>query len=830
MRRPTARRGLLLLGFLLALGCACAVETPCDDGVDNDANTFVDCDDPACDGDPACTETPEDCENGLDDDGDDDVDGDDRDCEPETAPLDPADCTGQDSINEAGDDTDVTTEPDGCEEPTDASSAEGGSAHLEFTEDGSGVIQAALSFAADDANAQPNVTTDFTVEFPYEAGGSHVWLSAFAMPTGPVTWQATGSCASEGYTIPITAPRRIWVPTDTGGGTIPCSFHLDAALIGSGSGALTFFVGGTVAADTDGDGRSNRNDLCNGCPNEGTFGPGGIYRYACRDAAEPCAIGPDPNPEFCSDCLMQFGDVVADVGPEGSLLFGGDSILVADDAVLESDNGTIDDADDWRVEGSEIEYFPEGRFLRCSSCIELDRFCSDCGGIASIAALDGGAGAAAVITVETDDPDVEGQFDLDIQIDQAPHHMVTFATNGGSAGEFHVVFDESATVEALAADGFAAPTDDCPGDAPLATFTGSATCRFTYAALDLGDVVAVAEDGVETFSELPDVFGPGPGARFAINADNGIGVHDKSTSSLVPSLSEVNFPPGFSNVLGSLFFDAPAGANDTVFLWQQGSGSLTTGWFEELGGYGARQFGFGAYYGGAHRDGDPNSQEGIVVTSGGVQRLFFQDFGGGTILLNSATYVPSSALPTGYTPRAAFWTNDSPEVLIAAQSTTPGANGRVFRASPTTGFGAAIPVGDIDPGARSMDCDHVGSDAKWYCVVTCSDGDPALLSWQPAVDGRIVQKIAAGPSPLGIWIGDDGNDLHVAITNYGDATLTTGTIDGETGAIASETQPLPSGVVQPSSVIELSPGLLAVLARDEEDPQQGVVVRVGMGW
>jgi hypothetical protein len=63
-------------------------ETQCTDQVDNDCDTYVDCDDPDCSNDPNCQEcVPEaedentqDCDNGIDDDCDGDVDCDDAGC------------------------------------------------------------------------------------------------------------------------------------------------------------------------------------------------------------------------------------------------------------------------------------------------------------------------------------------------------------------------------------------------------------------------------------------------------------------------------------------------------------------------------------------------------------------------------------------------------------------------------------------------------------------------------------------------------------------------------------------------------------------------------
>jgi len=53
----------------------------CDDGLDNDRDGLVDCDDPNCAGNPVCSGVAEICNNGLDDDGDGLIDCDDPDCQ-----------------------------------------------------------------------------------------------------------------------------------------------------------------------------------------------------------------------------------------------------------------------------------------------------------------------------------------------------------------------------------------------------------------------------------------------------------------------------------------------------------------------------------------------------------------------------------------------------------------------------------------------------------------------------------------------------------------------------------------------------------------------------
>lgn len=55
-------------------------ETNCSDGIDNDQDGDVDCEDSDCEGDPACPGEETDCSDGVDNDQDGDVDCDDADC------------------------------------------------------------------------------------------------------------------------------------------------------------------------------------------------------------------------------------------------------------------------------------------------------------------------------------------------------------------------------------------------------------------------------------------------------------------------------------------------------------------------------------------------------------------------------------------------------------------------------------------------------------------------------------------------------------------------------------------------------------------------------
>ena len=68
----------------------CVPELNCVDGIDNDGDGAIDCDDSDCAAVPACVAQPEDCADGIDNDGDGDVDCDDSDCDLEEG-CDPGD-------------------------------------------------------------------------------------------------------------------------------------------------------------------------------------------------------------------------------------------------------------------------------------------------------------------------------------------------------------------------------------------------------------------------------------------------------------------------------------------------------------------------------------------------------------------------------------------------------------------------------------------------------------------------------------------------------------------------------------------------------------------
>jgi len=86
-----------------------ATESDCGNGLDDDGDALIDCDDPDCLGEAACIES--DCDNGLDDDGDGDIDCADADCRPNAACIE-SDC--QNGLDDDGD-GDVDCNDEDCE-------------------------------------------------------------------------------------------------------------------------------------------------------------------------------------------------------------------------------------------------------------------------------------------------------------------------------------------------------------------------------------------------------------------------------------------------------------------------------------------------------------------------------------------------------------------------------------------------------------------------------------------------------------------------------------------------------------------------------------------
>ncbi len=83
MRKLKSTLLIALFTFSLTVYQSCKDddESPveiCNDGIDNDGDGFIDCDDDDCASEPSCVEI---CNDGIDNDGDGFIDCDDNDCD-----------------------------------------------------------------------------------------------------------------------------------------------------------------------------------------------------------------------------------------------------------------------------------------------------------------------------------------------------------------------------------------------------------------------------------------------------------------------------------------------------------------------------------------------------------------------------------------------------------------------------------------------------------------------------------------------------------------------------------------------------------------------------
>jgi hypothetical protein len=815
MEPLTARRATLWLALAILGTCACPQGPP-------PCPTPVDCELPQCAGEPECTENGqvEDCENGIDDDGDGLIDDQDRDCKEGIAPSDGTDCVGQNTTTTAGADTDVFFDDADCEDPVGSDSGDGDTVDVVITES-NGVADVEIAIAENGTGSSPTATVEIKTQTTVEPSGRWSLLSVVDLSADTGASIET-TCEALGYTISIIGSGREFIPVLPLGSTYDCTTSISVTGDGSATSRFRILVGAGLADDTDGDGKSNRNDLCNGCPQEGTFGPGGAYQYACRRPdLHPCVFSPDPTPEFCIDCLMGFGSVIASVGPDGSLSFGSSGIVEIDDGRLG------DEFDGWYVEGVFIRYEPESAVVQLTSGQgggEFDGWyvegeyiaCTNgCQSIASRQALDGGDPKVAELRLETGDPAVDGQFTVEVSVDGRPSEDLTVATTGGEGeGPVVVLFDDTATAEPLQASGFAPPTDDCPGEAPIATFTESFACTITYTPLDFGDRIELPQSGIETVNSVASNFADlGLGELFSVSGASGVGIYRADNFSLVPSLSRLTGVTRLMNVLGSLHLGLAGFPNDGHFYFTTPFGTGITHYYPEISGFGATLVSNIAVRDATYVDGDPNDGRGVYATATFLSGLSFQNLGAPEPFLTSNPLY--SGAPAGYSITSAFQTSTSNNVLFAARSTTAGGNGGLFlRTGPTT----SVAVGTLGVDPRLLRCASATA-GTWICVATNYESSNAtIITWDGAANAAVAGTITTGPNPLVPGIDAEGGEVHTLIPSFtGDSVLAV-RLDGTTGAeIARKTYALPPGVAVSSALIleDGSTGVATLSGSDE---------------
>jgi hypothetical protein len=134
----------------------------CSNGIDDDGDALVDCDDPDCSSDPNCAPLMENCSNGIDDDGDALIDCDDPDCPFQSTPELEAKI-----VNLTGS---IVVDPDGSGETVLRDEVPGGELFgwKIWLDDGSGVAQ---TFWHPTADMDPEALTFLTAGTPVRING-----------------------------------------------------------------------------------------------------------------------------------------------------------------------------------------------------------------------------------------------------------------------------------------------------------------------------------------------------------------------------------------------------------------------------------------------------------------------------------------------------------------------------------------------------------------------------------------------------------------------------------------------------------------------------------
>ncbi len=165
---------LFLVATVSGTGDAEAPYEDCGDGIDNDADDLVDCDDPDCATDPGCAEGETICDDELDNDGDGLVDCDDPDCASDPACGGPELC--DDGVDNDGDGRIDCDDPDCVDDPACAITAD---CTLQ------GQIECGVAVEADTAFGEDTWQSYCGQPGSPWTGPEHVWLFAPSSP-GPV--------------------------------------------------------------------------------------------------------------------------------------------------------------------------------------------------------------------------------------------------------------------------------------------------------------------------------------------------------------------------------------------------------------------------------------------------------------------------------------------------------------------------------------------------------------------------------------------------------------------------------------------------------------------
>lgn len=821
MRRDPLRQCTLWLAFAFLAACACA-DPP------EECSEPPDCGLAACEGEPECTDNGEveDCTNGVDDDADGLADEADPDCVDDLSPSDGTDCVGQEVTTVAGGDTDSLIDTADCEDPIGSDSGDGDTVEVEVTQTG-GVVVVAIDFTENGIGASPAAEIAFETETFYEPGGDTSLFAVIDVSDDPSAQIAT-TCVSRGYTIDLDGSARGRIPTLPPGGSYICNTTVSVTGDGSPSSGHRIVVGTGLADDGDGDGVADANDIF--CPNSqgpvetcgcaacGTYL--GEIEYGCN-VAPPVGIcvSSFPTPFFCTECGVATDDLVATVsGPANDIAVGSDGRLRCNGCLLEGKqlvwNGYCafcTEEATGRVICDETQ--PAGTADGCDFEIGASRLGSPL--VNEILVIDRDAFTAAVplavqVDVETDGDDLVAAFELESGGRTSEHEIET--AEGVGEWSLRFVYDSSASITWLSTTGWVFESHDCPGDGVTATVDVSAECLFRLTRLDTGDRIPLTQTGIEVANRVASNFGDlGLGELFSVSGANSVGVYRADNFGFVPSLSRIGGLQ-LTNVIGSLHLDLPGFPNDGHFYYQTPFGTGITQYFPEIPGFGATLVSNTAVRDATYVDGDPNVGRGVFATSGGVQSLTFQDFGGSNPFLSSNPVVFGA--PSGFSITSAFQTSASSQILFAARNNTVGANGRLFLGTGTI----ATAVGDLGVDPRLLRCASA-LPGTWICVApNFESSNVSVATWNGTGTAAVAGTLATGPNPLVPGIAAANGEVRVLIPSYTGDTATALRLDGATGAeVARETYALPPGALASSALIleDASTGVVTLRGSNE---------------
>lgn len=561
--------------------------------------------------------------------------------------------------------------------------------------------------------------------------------------------------------------------------------------------------------DADCDQITDANDECptpgddpNGC--DATLDVGGGVTIYCGNAA---SCNPIPNGGTCTDCAIHDGALVFDCFGSG-----------ASCTTFESESGCSG--------GCRLKAGGGTDLLCGSGCTEVSTpvggaSCSgSCdGSVAGFGALHcagcsvlvdprSGPKGRLVLTKQSIGGDGTFEFEVgDINLGGNGGFDATITT---SAGVGNVAVQVIAPIGSLFAyesptPGFQLESATCDGPNELVAGVlevtpapgGTVSCLMSNESTATGGVIpagGVLDPDVVTRT---NTFGLPPGHRIAVAGSNGLVILDPLTGT-IPSVGNTNLsflgPFDRKSLLGALVIEKPTGDGaDAIFTYANTSGAAIQTYVPANLDFGATLLINGTYRDAVHLGDDPAQTQAILTTTSSVQRFTWTDFGGGQ-LFPSTTTALNNFTGAG-TPISAF----AFPAMTRIAAVTSGTPGKLVLGDPVQFFAAVTIVGDVGNDPRRIRCDGP------VCAVSNFGSDSlTIATWDGATNLAITGTQPVGDGPIGIDLMPlAGGNLAIASTGFNDATYSINVVSPAGALVASATQPVPAGCLQPGHALWL---------------------------